>query len=155
MAAPGEVLMGQITKTRQKLEWKIREIDWSYTRLQSLKNLEYEAHAKTENIIYSNLLKLTWKKSHQVNLFLARLSHFEPPCGGGGVDALWFPEFFSQTVFVLPTASSPTSTTPATTDIKDRNGDDDFLTEFQEGKCRRLRSSSVAVLIVGVIHIWR
>ena len=39
------------------------------------------------------------KNSDQVNLFLAHISHFFTSVLGGGVEALWFPEFFFSDCF--------------------------------------------------------
>ena len=48
----------------------------------SLTNFESEVHAMTGNRNQVNLLKLAWQfvKSHQMILFLAGFSYFEPLC---------------------------------------------------------------------------
>ena len=55
-----EAYLDQITKTRQKIALKNREIDRSNLCLQYSTNFEYKAMTRTEN--QANLLKIAWKK---------------------------------------------------------------------------------------------
>lgn len=72
-----------MTKTRQKLDRKIREIDWSYCSCNDLTNFENQVCATTENETYVNLSKTCFEKfvkSLRMNLFSADFSFLEPPC---------------------------------------------------------------------------
>ena len=53
----------QTSKTRQKLDWKIREIDGNNCALNVLTSFEYEVHGMTGNRSFLNMQKLAWTNS--------------------------------------------------------------------------------------------
>ena len=55
--------LGQMSKTRQKFDWKSCEIDWLYYACNSLTYFRYVAHTITGNGNDVNQLKFAWNNS--------------------------------------------------------------------------------------------
>ena len=73
----------QTSKTRQKLDWKIREIDGSYLCLQRFDKFWIWCARndwKRKLFEYAETCMKKFVKSHQVRIFLAGFSHLKPLC---------------------------------------------------------------------------